>query len=120
MALTAAAVQSWLDRYIAAWRSNDADVIGPLFTDDVVYRHRPFGDPVIGRDAVVASWLENPDEPDSWSAEYRVWSVTDDRAATKGRTEYSDGSVFHNVFILRFRGTECCEYTEWWIEEPAE
>jgi nuclear transport factor 2 (NTF2) superfamily protein len=117
MPLTAPQVQSWLDRYVAAWRSNDADQIGALFTEDVTYRHRPFADAVIGRDAVVASWLESPDEPDSWEARYEVWSVSEDRAASRGRTEYSDGSVYHNVFLLRFRDGACCEYTEWWVQE---
>ena len=29
----------WLDRYAEAWRSNDADTIGALFTDDAVYHN---------------------------------------------------------------------------------
>jgi ketosteroid isomerase-like protein len=120
MTLTAADVQSWLDRYISAWRSNDAKEIGALFTEDVVYRFRPFDDPVVGRDAVVSAWLESPDEPNSWTAEYKVWAVTDDRAATLGRTTYTEGSVFHNTFLLRFRDGACCEYTEWWIQEPED
>jgi ketosteroid isomerase-like protein len=117
--LTVSDVQSWLDRYVAAWRSNDPGLIGALFTEDVVYRFRPYEDPVTGRDAVVAAWLESPDEPDSWTAGYRVWSVTDDRAATTGVTRYTDGSVFHNVFLLRFRDGACCEYTEWFVSPDA-
>ena len=113
--LTPSDVQTWLDRYVAAWRSGDPTLIGALFTEDVVYRFRPFEEPVVGRDAVVAAWLENPDEPDTWVAEYRVWSVTDDRAATTGETRYTDGSNYHNVFLLRFREGACCEYTEWFM-----
>ncbi len=116
MGLTASQVQAWLDRYIAAWRSNDPAEIGALFTDDVVYRFRAFEDPVIGRDAVVAAWLENPDPPESWSADYRVWAVSEDRAATSGKTEYTDGSVFHNVFLLTFHDGACASYTEWWVQ----
>jgi hypothetical protein len=36
--LTSDDVQTWLDRHVAAWRSNDPDLIGALFTEDVVYR----------------------------------------------------------------------------------
>lgn len=115
MPLTPDDVQSWLDRYIAAWRSNDPDLIGALFTEDVVYRFRPYEDPVAGRDAVVAAWLENPDEPDTWTAEYRVWAVTDDRAAATGETHYADGGAFHNVFLLTFRNGVCSSYTEWFV-----
>lgn len=115
MALTPDAVQSWLERYVAAWRSNDPDLIGALFTGDVVYRFRPYEDPLIGRDAVVAAWQDIDDAPGSWQAEYRVWAVTGDRAAATGQTRYADGSVFHNVFLLTFRDGACSSYTEWYL-----
>lgn len=118
MALSLAQVQSWLDSYVAAWRSNDPDQIGALFTEGVVYRFRPFEDAVVGRDAVVRAWMESPDAPDSWTAEYRAWAVTGDRATATGQTRYADGSHFHNVFLLRFRGDECSEYTEWFVQAP--
>jgi nuclear transport factor 2 (NTF2) superfamily protein len=120
VAITLAHVQSWLDRYVAAWKSNDPDQIGALFTEDVVYRFRPFESAVVGRGAVVAAWTESPDEPDTWTAAYRAWAVTEDRAAATGETRYTDGSHFHNVFLLRFRGEECSEYTEWFVESPHE
>ena len=116
MALTRAQVQSWLDGYVAAWRSNDPGRIAALFSADVQYRFQPFEDAVVGRDAVVAAWLEDPDEPGSWTADYRAWAVTKDRATATGETRYADGSHFHNVFLLRFRGDECSEFTEWFVE----
>jgi ketosteroid isomerase-like protein len=117
--LTLAQVQSWLDRYVTAWESNDPALIGALFTDDVAYRFRPFEDAVVGRDAVVIAWLEDPDDPGSWSAEYRAWAVSDDRAAAVGETRYSDGSHYHNVFLLTFRDGACSSFTEWFVEAPS-
>ena len=49
--------QEWLDRYVAAWLSYDPDDIAALFSADVAYRYHPYDEPVVGRDAVVASWL---------------------------------------------------------------
>ena len=60
-----AAAQEWLDRYIAAWLSYDPEAIAGLFTEDVVYRYHPTGDPVVGREAVVAAWLGDPDSADA-------------------------------------------------------
>ena len=37
MHLTRDRFASWLDRYIAAWRSGDAADIGDLFSEDVSY-----------------------------------------------------------------------------------
>ena len=50
-------VQDWLDRYVRAWQTYDPDAIGELFADDARYRYAPWGEPVRGRDAIVASWL---------------------------------------------------------------
>lgn len=35
-------VQAWLDRYIEAWRSGDANDIAELFGEDVAYRYNPY------------------------------------------------------------------------------
>ena len=115
MPTTLSDVQSWLDRYVAAWRSNDPALIGALFTDDVRYRYHPGDEPVVGRRAVVDSWLENPDEPDSWTADYRAWSVTGDRAAATGETHYSNGGHYFNVYLMVLRDGACAEFTEWFV-----
>jgi len=49
--------QDWLDRYVAAWLTYEPDLIGDLFSEDVAYRYHPYDEPVLGREAVVASWL---------------------------------------------------------------
>ena len=73
-------VQIWLDRYIAAWSSYDETAIGDLFAEDAEYRYHPWADPVVGRAAIVADWLEDKDEPGSWAAHYDVWSFDGERA----------------------------------------
>lgn len=115
-----AAFQDWLDRYIAAWRSGKPDDIGALFSDDVVYSYRPFSEPVRGRDAVVADWLESPDEPDSWDAEYRPVAVDGDTAVSVGESRYpAEGRTFSNIFVCRFDAEgRCREFSEWWVEQP--
>ena len=55
-----AAFQSWLDRYIDAWRLLDPVAIGDLFSSDVRYAYDPFEEAVVGRKAVVDSWLADP------------------------------------------------------------
>jgi ketosteroid isomerase-like protein len=117
-------VQAWLDGYVAAWRDNEAETIGRLFSDDVSYRYQPYEEPVIGREAVVADWLREPDAPGSWSASYAPYAVDGDRAVAVGESRYlrEDGSVrtvFHNVFLLRFDADgRCTEFTEYWRERP--
>ena len=114
-------VQHWLDRYVAAWRSYDADAIGELFSADATYAYHPYDDPPLrGRAAIVESWLSDRDEPDSWEATYTADLVAGDRAIAKGETSYGNGSRFSNLWELRFDADgRCCDYVEWYIEQPA-
>ena len=117
--------QRWLDAYVEAWRTYDEDAIAGLFAEDAVYRYHPYdvGDEVVsGRAAIVASWREERDDPDSWSAEYRPWAVDGDRAVAVGVSRYfgADGTTvereYHNVFLCRFDGEgRCREFTEYFM-----
>jgi hypothetical protein len=117
-------VQLWLDRYVAAWMSYDPEAIGELFAEDVSYRYQPWADPVVGREAVVADWLANKDEPGSWAAHYDAWAVHDDLASAIGESRYTnpDGSLkalYYNHFALRFDGHgKCVEFVEYFMELP--
>ena len=51
------AAQDWLNLYVDAWISYDRADIARSFSDDVAYRYHPYDEPIVGRDAVVASWL---------------------------------------------------------------
>ena len=122
--MTHADVQRWLDRYIAAWSSYDPAAIGDLFGENAEYRYQPYSDPVVGREAIVKDWLENKDEPGSWSAHYDVWAFDGERASAIGESRYTnpDGSfktLYHNHFAMRFDGHgRCVEFIEYFMELP--
>jgi ketosteroid isomerase-like protein len=117
-------VQEWLDRYIAAWASNDPDEIAALFSEDVVYSYRPWIDDKVtveGRDAVVSSWLENPDDPQGWEASYAPYAVDDRKAVATGwsrylATEQAEERVYHNAYLLEFdEDGRCSSFREFWF-----
>lgn len=119
-------VQTWLDRYVDAWRANDRATIEPLFTEDAIYRYRPYLDPaqtVTGSAAIADSWLEEPDEPGTWEASYEPFAVDGDRAVATGVSRYSaapgkEPRTFHNVFLLRFAPDgRCSDFTELYMRE---
>jgi hypothetical protein len=103
-------VQAWLDRYVEAWRANQSEPIEQLFTEDAVYSYRPWdsdGHTVRGREAIVATWLEEPDAPGSWDAHYEPWAVDGDRAVAVGWSRYdATGThperLYHNAYLLEF------------------
>jgi uncharacterized protein (TIGR02246 family) len=113
-------VQAWLDRYVEAWRSYDADAIGDLFSEDAVYAYHPYdAEPLRGRDAIVANWLGDRDEPGSWEARYEASLVSGDRAIARGETRYAAGRTFSNLFELAFDDAgRCASFVEWYMEQP--
>lgn len=120
-------VQDWLDRYVAAWVSADPGAIGDLFTADAHYRYHPADDPVVGRDAIVESWLEEPDEPGTFEAEYHPFVVEDNRAVATGWSRYyttpqraAVRAIYDNCYLLEFSaGGRCAAFTEWFRERAA-
>jgi hypothetical protein len=113
-------VARWLDAYVDAWKTYDPARIGSLFTDAAEYRYRPTDAPVAGRDAIVADWLEDPDAPGTYDAEYRPWAVEGHRAVATGTSRYVEGDAtrtFSNVFLLEFAADGRCEaFTEVFVE----
>lgn len=121
-------MQRWLDRYIEAWRANERAPIEALFTEDVVYRFRPYPGypPAIGVEAVVEAWLgPTRDEPGTWTAEYAPFAVEGDRAVATGWSRYvatadEPERTYWNVFLLEFAPDgRCRAFTESYVlEEP--
>lgn len=118
-------VQRWLDAYVDAWRSYDPTAIAALFSDDATYAYQPYREPVRGRDAIVADWLESPDAAGSWDASYEAYAADGDRAVAVGQSKYFENgkltTLYYNVWLLRFDADgRCTEFVEYWREHPKE
>ena len=126
-----ASAQNWLDRYVAAWLTYDPGQIADLFSDDISYRYHPNDVPIVGREAVVASWLgesqesdaSTRDEPGTYRATYVPVAVDGDVVVATGSTDYLSGpggaveKVYDNCFVMRFdEAGRCREFTEYYIE----
>jgi len=117
--MTPADVQSWLDRYIKAWRSYDRDQIKALFSDDASYKFHPWDEPLRGADAIADSWLAEQDAPGSWEASYRPLLVSDNKALTTGNSSYDNGRVYWNLWEVDFDDSgRCTRFVEWFMRQP--
>ena len=126
--------QQWLDRYVAAWLSYDPGEIGALFSDDVSYRYHAYDEPVVGRDAVIASWVADDgqdgtstrDAPGTYEASYAPVAVDGDVVVAQGTSTYRKTpagpvhQVYDNCFVLRFDDEgRCREFTEFYVLRPS-
>ena len=133
MTMDPQAAAEWLEAYVAAWKTYDRAQIEALFSDDVLYRYHPYDDPIVGREAVVASWLgdggdssaSDRDEPGTYDASYLPIAVDGDRVVATGISTYRESpdgqvaKVFHNCFVIEFDSDSACrEFTEWFIQAP--
>jgi len=127
-------VNLWLGRYVEAWKTYDRDKVEALFGEDITYRYHPYDDPIVGRDAVVESWVEagessdasGRDEPGTYEAFYRCVAADGDMAVAVGSSSYKDSPdgpvarVYDNCFVMRFDGEgRCREFTEWFMKRPS-
>lgn len=121
-------VRDWLDGYVEAWARNDPELVAALFTEDAIYRFRPYGGEgrvAAGVDEIVKSWVDDDEDPSQWEASYEPYAVEGDRAVAVGTSRYFDAGetgdeVYHNCFLLRFQDGRCAEFTEYWMLEPPE
>lgn len=125
--------QAWLDAYVEAWRTYAPDRIRALFSDDVAYRYHPYDEPVVGADAVVASWLGDSDAEgtssrdalDTYDAHYFPVAVEGDTVVARGVSTYrrkAGGPVdrsYDNCFLMVFDDAgRCREFTEFYVRRP--
>ncbi len=125
--------RDWLHRYVEAWMSYDPGDISRLFSENVAYRYHPYDEPILGRDAVIASWLgesaspgsSTRDAPGTYDAEYSPVAVDGDTVVATGTSRYREvpgGPVvraYENCFVMRFDGEgRCREFTEYYIRHP--
>lgn len=110
-------VVRWVDRYVAAWRSNDPDDIRSLFTEDARYFTAPHREPWTGLDAIVAGWLDRKDEPGTWTFRSEVLGIDGNGAFVRGWTTSETEPDCSNLWVITLAPDgRATEFVEWWME----
>ena len=114
-------IDGWLDRYRAAWLSDDPGQIAALFADDVRYYTAPYSDPVVGTEAVTAWWVAQGESRLPWTFEPQVIAREGGLCVVRAVTRYPEGTdgelgsvAFHNLWLVTLaadgRAREFVEY----------
>jgi hypothetical protein len=126
-AVDAEAFRDWLDRYFAAWASNDPDDVAALFADGAVYWYGPFREPTRGREAIVGRWVEGgPGE--GFEFAFEPLAVTGRRGIAHWQVSFRDAeraarTELDGILVLDFdEEGRCAEHREWYLrrETPKE
>ncbi len=117
-------VQSWLDRFGAAWIGRDPELIGELFSDSAAYFETPFSPPLLGKSAIRRYWegsLANARLFAHFSAQ--IWAITSpiviagwQAGAPSGRPtgQAAIDGVFRLGFSRHASGLICESLDMWW------
>ncbi|MGY4542395.1 hypothetical protein ACVWY0_002319 [Arthrobacter sp. UYNi723] len=115
-------VRSWMEKYLAAWTSNNPEDIRALFTEEAVYATRPHdADAWRGREQIVDRWLEAQDDPGNWTFDWSVLGTDGGLAFVQGFTDYlGDSPSYDNLWVIRLEPDgRASEFTEWFMERKA-
>ncbi|HZK73628.1 MAG TPA: nuclear transport factor 2 family protein [Clostridia bacterium] len=118
-----AAVVDWLKAYVRAWETYEPGAIGDLFSDDATYSFHPYDELVVGRQAIVESWLKDTDAPGTYEATYEPIAIDGDVAVVNGKSRYFGDSSrndltkeWDNIFVIEFdKDGRCRTFREWYV-----
>jgi uncharacterized protein (TIGR02246 family) len=116
------AVRAWVEGYREAWESNDPEAIGALFAEGARYLTEPYAEPWVGRDQIVARWLDARDEPGQTEFRFEVLAVDGPLGFVRGWTRYLDPPPrdYSNLWVIRLdEAGRCEEFTEWWMKHRS-
>jgi len=122
--MSRADVEHWVAGYRQAWKSDDPEQIGGLFTDDATYLPSPFSTPWEGRDAIVAEWIRRGDSGVEWAFEHAVIAADGSVGVIRGLTTYAatdktPQTVYGNIWIVTLAADgRATSFTDWWIQRP--
>ena len=109
--------RGWLERYFAAWTSNDPGEVEALFAPDAVYSWGPFRDDAVGRDAIVAAWIEGG-APPGLRSRFEALAVAGDRGVAHWRVSFrgeAGSTELDGILVCDFdAGGRCTLHREWY------
>ena len=74
------AARAWIDAWTRSWQAKDADLLAPVYADEVVFRSHPFRDPQAPLEYARWAYSEEEGTPQVWMGQPLVIG---DRAAVE-------------------------------------
>jgi len=117
-------IDRWLERYQAAWRSDEPAQIAALFTDDARLFSEAHREPVVGGAAVADWWAEMGESRLPWTFEYDIVAREGDLHVVRATTRYPEGTngqpgptEFRNLWLVTLAdGDRAREFVEYYVE----
>ena len=102
-------VAAWVEGYLHAWQTNDAEDIAALFSETAEYHETPNTTDWIGRAEIIEGWQSRWDwQQGGWEFDWRVTKARDQKAEVAGVGRYAGVGDFNNVWSITFDADNLC------------
>jgi ketosteroid isomerase-like protein len=112
-----AELQTWVQAYERAWRTQGTAALGALFAEDATYRTAPFEEPFRGLSAIARMWEEARSRPDeAFELESEVVAVEGDIGVVRLEVRYGEPTpqTYRDLWIVRLDSEgRCTTFEEW-------
>lgn len=110
-------VMGWVAAYERAWREDDVEAVGALFTDDARYLRSPYEPALEGLAAIREFW---PD-PTPFTMDAQVVAVEGVDAVVRAEVRYGgdEPREYRDLWVLRFAPDGRAEHFEEWAYWPG-
>jgi hypothetical protein len=94
-------MNAWVERYLAAWRSDSPPDIAALFSVAATYHEEPSQATWTGHDAIVAGWqARSAEQHGDWAFDWEVLSQVGGSAVVTGVGHYDELGDFDNLWTI--------------------
>ena len=118
--LTATDVKHFLANYKKAWETRNPDLAAGLFTRDAQYKQDPFGEAVVGREAIHDYWAGATGRQEEIHFNVGAFVRSGFMLAAEWTCTYQDSSSgekkeLAGMFLADFYGKQVRHFREYWL-----
>ena len=118
--LTASDVKHFLAKYKKAWETRNPDLAAGLFTRDAQYQQDPFGEAVVGREAIHDYWAGATGRQEEIHFNVGAFVRSGYLLAAEWTCTYQDRSSgekmeLAGMFLADFYGKQVRRFREYWL-----
>ena len=115
-------LETWIDRYVRAWRTAGTAPLAELFAPAATYRTAPFEEPFRGLGAIASMWELERTGPDERFALHReIVAVEGDTGVARVEVRYGESRprTFRDLWIVQLDADGRCTAFEEWPFSPG-
>jgi len=122
--LKATAAKKFLAQYKEAWETRDADLAASLFTRDAHYWETPFGEAIVGREAIRAYWQAATDTQDDinfkvGNAFHHKYTLVAEWTCSYRHRRSGERRELAGMMLADFYGEQVRTFREYWVRRTV-